>query len=224
MVKAATAVCFAVGLLLVGYGSDLIDDKTKVWLVVAGVALLVFGSLLWLGRAVRSRWSIVRRAQVRPPPRAAGRPTPQQDHAKVPTRAPLIQAIEEHAARLGDMLDARAAESPGPSGGLAEIVANREAFDAAAPAREEHDRRTQAIYFEQFRTPGLPLFDEAVDVWWAGNPKLRGLVEKPATPADLRKVEAIFRGLATNLREKETDKAMEARGFVKQYVAVDPKD
>ena len=126
--------------------------------------------------------------------------------------------------RLRDMLDARFAESPGPKGGLVELVRNREAFDAAAPARAEHDRRTLAIYFEKFRTPGLALIDEAVNVWWAGNPKLRPAVKKPSSADDLRKVENIFARLAHNLREKETDRAMEARGFVKQYVAVDRKE
>jgi hypothetical protein len=113
----------------------------------------------------------------------------------------------------------------GPKVGLVEIVTtHRQKFDASAPAREEHDRRTLVIYFEQFRTPGLPLFDEAVDQWWAGSPKLRDVVEKPQSVTDLRKVEDVFRRLNHNVREKETDKAMEARGFIKQYVSVHPEE
>jgi len=104
------------------------------------------------------------------------------------------------------------------------MTTQRQAFDASAAGRREHNCRTFAIYFEQFRTPGLPLFDEAVDVWWAGNPKARPLIEKPQSVDDLRNVQNVFRRLAHNLREKETDKAMEARGFVKQYVPVDPRD
>ena len=123
------------------------------------------------------------------------------------------------------MLDARFVESPGPKGRLSELMTTqRQAFDASAAGRREHNCRTLAIYFEQFRTPGLPLFDEAVDVWWAGNPKGRPLIEKPQSVDDLRNVQNVFRRLAHNLREKETDKAMEAHGFVKQYVPVDPRD
>jgi len=60
-------------------------------------------------------------------------------------------------------------------------------------------------------------------VWWAGNPKGRPLIEKPQSVDDLRNVQNVFRRLAHNLREKETDKAMEAHGFVKQYVPVDSR-
>ncbi len=216
------AVAFTLGLAMLGIGlPDLLPDDAKLWVVIAALVFLVAGVGLWTA----SRWTVVRRDQVRVPPPAAKLPTPLQDQAQLPTRVPLIQALEQHANRLGDMLDARFAESPGPKVGLSELMTTqRRAFDASAPARQEHDRRTLAIYFEKFRTPGLPLFDEAVDVWWAGNPKARPLIEKPQSVDDLRNVEKVFRRLAHNLREKETDKAMEARGFVKQYVPIDPKD
>ena len=139
-------------------------------------------------------------------------------------RRVLRTCAEIRAASLSDTLDARFAESPGPKGSLAELLLNRGALDAAAPARAEHDRRTLAIYFERFRTEGLALFDEAVEAWWVGNPNMRSLVEKPMSTADLRQVQELFRRLAQNLREKETDRAMEARGFVKQYVAVSGND
>lgn len=216
------AVAFTLGLAMLGIGlPDLLPDDAKVWVVIAALVFLAVGIGLW----TTSRWTIVRRDQLRLPSPATRLPTPVPDQAQLPTRVPLIEALEQHASRLSDMLDARFAESPGPKGRLPELLTTqRQAFDASVPAREEHDRRTLAIYFEQFRTPGLPLFDEAVDVWWAGNPKARRLIEKPESVDDLRNVENVFRRLAHNLREKETDKAMEARGFVQAYVPVDPKD
>ena len=212
------AASVTLGLALLGIGlPDLLADDAKLWVVIGGGALLIAGAGLW----AFSRWTIVPRHQLGPAPEPAKLPTPHQDQAQVPTRMPLVEAIEQHATRLSDMLDARSATSPGPKGGLVELMSNREAFEASAPDREAHDRRTLAIYFEKYRTPGLPLFDEAVNQWWAGNPKLRTFVEKPNNVLQVRKVVHIFRSLAHNLREKETDKALEARGFRKVYVPVD---
>lgn len=139
-------------------------------------------------------------------------------------RQPLIQALEQHSDRLNDMLDARAAESPGPKAGLKDLATKHfPEFEATAAARAEHDSRTLSIYFERFRTPGLPLFDEAVAAW-AGSPKLRPLVENPTSVSDLREVVKVFRAFVQHLREQEADRVMEQRGFVKRYVPVSNDD
>lgn len=225
MVRRAVAVLFAVGLLLLGVALDVLPHWAKLLCGVAAGVLIVVGVGLWAYHELTTRYTVVRREQLRP---AAPSSTPAQEMAvspQPPTRMPLIQEIEQHATRLRDMLDARFAERPGPKPSLTEFVTNREKYDAENAATEneraEHDRRTVAIYFEKFRTPGLPLFDEAVEQWWAGNPKFRPKVEHPSSVDDLRQVAECFRRLAHNMREKETDKAMEARGFRKVYVPVD---
>lgn len=215
MVKAVVAAAFTVGFALLGVGvPDLLDDTTKLWVTVAGALLVTVGVLVASARAFTTRWRIVRRADL-----TAAKATTAASADPPQTRQPLIRALEEHAQRLGDMLDARFAERPGPKGGL--LVRDRDAFEAAAPAQADHDRRTLATYFEQFRSPGIALFDEAVDAWWAGSPNWRPMVDRPDSVDDLRRVEHIFGRLAQNLREKEVDRAMEARGFKKQYVAVE---
>ena len=113
------AVAFTMGLAMLGIGlPDLLPDDAKLWVVIAALVFLVTGVGLW----TVSRWTIVRRDQLRLPSPVAELPTPLQSQAQLPTRVPLIQALEQHASRLSDMLDARFVESPGPKGRLSELM------------------------------------------------------------------------------------------------------
>lgn len=190
----------AVGLAGAPTGLDVLSDGSKLRLGIFFLALIIIGTVCWLADQVARQAT---------------------SSNQMPTRQPLIRALEEHAKRLSDMLDARSAESPGPKGGIRELITkHRAAFEASAPAREEHDARTLAIYYEMFRSPGLLLFDEAVGPWRAGNPKMRPFVNGPASANDVRAVVKVFHGLVQNLREKATEKALEERGFVKRYVPI----
>lgn len=193
----------AVGLAGAPVLFDPLSSDVKVGIGIAFLLMLLAGCLLWL-RASKS--------------------APNQAGSETPTRQPLIDALHQYADSLGDMLDSRAAESPGPKGGIRDLLTKyRVEFEASASARARHEARTLSLYFEKFRTVGLRLFDEAVDAWWAGNPKLRPLVANPESVSDLRSIVRVFRDLVRHLEDKEVDRAMEARGYVKQYVPVDPR-
>lgn len=192
----------AVGLAGTPILFDPLSPEAKVRIGIAFLAVLMVGCVLWL--------------------RAANPAARRADSSEIPTRRPLIDVLRQHGDALNDMLDARAAESPGPKGGIKDLVTKyRTEFEASAPARARHDSRTLALYFEKFRTAGLRVFDEAIDGWWAGNPKLRPLVDSPKSVSDLRTVVKVFHDLARHLEDKEVDRAMEERGYVKHYVPVE---
>jgi hypothetical protein len=194
----------AVGLAGTPILFDPLSSEAKVGIGTAFLLMLLAGCVLWL--------------------RAAAKPAAHDPGPEAPTRQPLIDALRQYGDSLDAMLDSRAAESPGPKGGIRDLLTKHRAeLEASAPARARHDARTLALYFEKFRTVGLRLFDEAVNGWWAGNPKRRPLVANPKSVSDLRSIVSVFRDLVRHLEDKEVDRAMEARGYVKQYVPVDPR-
>jgi len=67
------AVAFTMGLAMLGIGlPDLLPDDAKLWVVIAALVFLVTGVGLW----TVSRWTIVRRDQLRLPSPVAELPTP----------------------------------------------------------------------------------------------------------------------------------------------------